>query len=51
MRLVAGAVERIGGAKAITVTTAVGTIGIRGTDFFVEMMAADHLAVALFSGR
>ena len=35
MRLVAGAIERAGGTKAITVTTAVGTIGIRGTDFFV----------------
>lgn len=50
MRLVAGAVERAGGPKAITVTTAVGTIGIRGTDFFVEM-EDDHLSVALFSGH
>ena len=50
MRLVAGAVERAGGPQAITVKTAVGTIGIRGTDFFVEM-EDDHLSVALFSGH
>jgi hypothetical protein len=49
MRLVAGAVERIGGAAAITVGTPVGSIGIRGTDFFIEM-EDDHLSVALFSG-
>jgi len=50
MRLVAGAIERAGGTNAITVTTAVGTIGIRGTDFFVEMEDG-HLSVALFSGH
>jgi hypothetical protein len=50
MRLVAGAVERIGGTQAVNVATPVGTIGIRGTDFFVEMENGDHLAVALFSG-
>ena len=50
MRLVAGAVERVGGAQAIKVSTPVGTIGIRGTDFFVEMEDGTHLAVALFSG-
>lgn len=50
MRLVAGAVERVGGAQAINVTTPVATIGIRGTDFFIEMEEADHLSVALFSG-
>ncbi len=49
MRLVAGAVERIGGAQAVKVATPVGSVGIRGTDFFVEL-EADHLAVALFSG-
>lgn len=49
MRLVAGAVERAGGAQAVSVVTPVGTIGIRGTDFFVEMKD-EHLAVALFSG-
>lgn len=50
MRLVAGAVERVGGAQAVTVATPVGSIGIRGTDFFVEMEDGTHLAVALFSG-
>lgn len=50
MRLVSGAIERAGGPQAVTVTTAVGTIGIRGTDFFVEM-DGDHLSVALFSGQ
>ncbi len=50
-RLVAGAIERVGGTQAITVTTPVATIGIRGTDFFIEMEEADHLAVALFSGN
>jgi hypothetical protein len=50
MRLVAGALERVGGGEAITVATPVGTIGIRGTDFFVEMEDGRHLAVALFSG-
>lgn len=49
MRLVAGAVERIGGPQAIKVATPVGNIGIRGTDFFVEL-EDNHLAVALFSG-
>jgi len=49
MRLVAGAVERIGGPQAVSVATPVATIGIRGTDFFVEM-EDEHLAVALFSG-
>jgi hypothetical protein len=47
MRLVAGAIERVGGPQAVKVATPVGTIGIRGTDFFVEM-EDDHLAVALF---
>jgi len=50
MRLVAGAVEAVGGGQAVRVTTPVGTIGIRGTDFFVEMEDGNHLAVALFSG-
>ncbi len=50
MRLVAGAVERVGGPQAVTVATPVGSIGIRGTDFFVEMEDGTHLAVALFSG-
>lgn len=49
MRLVAGAVERIGGPQAVKVATPVGNIGIRGTDFFVEL-EDNHLAVALFSG-
>ncbi len=50
MRLVAGAVERVGGTQAVKVSTPVGTIGVRGTDFFVEMEDGAHLAVALFSG-
>jgi hypothetical protein len=49
MRLVAGAIETAGGPQAVTVTTPVATIGIRGTDFFVEQ-DAEHLSVALFSG-
>lgn len=49
MRLVAGAIETAGGPQAVTVTTPVATIGIRGTDFFVEQKA-EHLSVALFSG-
>jgi len=48
-RFVAGALERVGGTEAIKVSTPVATIGIRGTDFFVEM-DGQHLSVALFSG-
>ncbi|TAL02836.1 MAG: hypothetical protein EPO08_05900, partial [Rhodospirillaceae bacterium] len=47
-RLVAGALER-SGAKALKIETPVATIGIRGTDFFIEARGR-HLAVALFSG-
>ena len=50
MRLAAGAIERVGGAKAINVTTPIASIGVRGTDFFIEMENGDHLSVALFSG-
>lgn len=49
MRLVAGALEKAGGPQAIQVATPVATIGIRGTDFFVEQDGG-HLSVALFSG-
>jgi hypothetical protein len=48
-RLVAGAIEKVGGTQAIKVSTPVATIGIRGTDFFIEMLP-DRLSVALFSG-
>ena len=48
-RFVAGAIEKAGGPEAIKVSTPVATIGIRGTDFFVEQ-DGDHLSVALFSG-
>jgi len=48
-RVVAGALERVGGSQAIKVATPVATIGMRGTDFFIEM-EDDHLSVALFSG-
>ncbi len=50
MRLVAGAIEKVGGPQAINVATPVASIGVRGTDFFIEMEEADHLSVALFSG-
>lgn len=48
-RLLAGDVESVGGQQAVRITTPVATIGIRGTDFFVEL-EGDHLSVALFSG-
>ena len=48
-RIVAGAIEDNGGAAAFSISTPVATIGIRGTDFFVEL-DGDHLQVALFSG-
>lgn len=48
-RFVAGALEQVGGTEAIKVSTPVATIGIRGTDFFIEMQD-QHLSVALFSG-
>ncbi|MGE3334312.1 MAG: FecR domain-containing protein [Rhodospirillaceae bacterium] len=48
-RVIAGAIEDNGGSEAFSIRTPVATIGIRGTDFFVEM-AGDHLQVALFSG-
>ncbi len=48
-RVVAGAIEDTGGQGAFSITTPVATIGIRGTDFFVEL-DGDHLQVALFSG-
>ena len=48
-RFVAGAIEKVGGTEAIKVSTPVATIGIRGTDFFIEQVG-DHLSVALFSG-
>lgn len=48
-RVLAGSIEDTGGAGAFSITTPVATIGIRGTDFFVEL-EGDHLQVALFSG-
>ena len=48
-RVIAGAIEDNGGAAAFSIRTPVATIGIRGTDFFVEL-EGDHLQVALFSG-
>jgi hypothetical protein len=48
-RILAGAIEGSGGQGAFAVSTPIATIGIRGTDFFVEM-DGDHLQVALFSG-
>lgn len=48
-RVLAGAVERLGGQGALSITTPVATIGIRGTDVFLEL-DGDHLQVALFSG-
>lgn len=48
-RVLAGAIEDTGGEGAFSITTPVATIGVRGTDFFVEM-DGDHLEVALFSG-
>jgi hypothetical protein len=48
-RILAGAIEDNGGQGAFSITTPVATIGIRGTDFFVEL-DGDHLQVALFSG-
>ncbi len=47
--MVAGAIEGTGGTGALSITTPVATIGIRGTDFFVEL-EGDRLQVALFSG-
>ena len=47
-RFVAGALEKAD-AKALKIETPVASIGIRGTDFFVEA-SGRHLAVALFSG-
>ena len=49
VRVVSGAMERIGGPQSIKVNTPVATIGIRGTDFFIEQTPA-RLSVALFSG-
>src|SRR5690606_28861822 len=49
-RFVSGAMEKAGGGKALNISTPVATIGIRGTDFFVELND-QRLAVALFSGR
>ncbi len=48
-RVLAGLIEDNGGSQAFSIRTPVATIGIRGTDFFVEMKG-DHLQVALFSG-
>ena len=48
-RFVAGAIEKVAGPQAIAITTPVATIGIRGTDFFINL-DGDHLQVALFSG-
>jgi hypothetical protein len=48
-RVIAGAIEDNGGSQAFSIRTPVATIGIRGTDFFVEL-EGDHLQVALFSG-
>jgi len=48
-RFVAGSMERTGGANALKINTPVATIGIRGTDFFVEADQS-RSAVALFSG-
>ncbi|MGE4062016.1 MAG: FecR domain-containing protein [Rhodospirillaceae bacterium] len=48
-RILAGAIEDNGGAQSFAISTPIATIGIRGTDFFVEM-EDDHLQVALFSG-
>ncbi|MGE3474925.1 MAG: FecR domain-containing protein [Rhodospirillaceae bacterium] len=48
-RVIAGAIEDNGGREVFSITTPVATIGIRGTDFFVEL-EGDHLQVALFSG-
>lgn len=48
-RVLAGAIEDNSGSEAFAIRTPVATIGIRGTDFFVEL-EGDHLQVALFSG-
>jgi len=48
-RVLAGAIEQMGGGQALRIDTPVATIGIRGTDFFIEMDSG-HLQVALFSG-
>ncbi len=48
-RVVSGALERLGGPQSIKVNTPVATIGIRGTDFFIEQTPT-RLSVALFSG-
>ncbi len=48
-RFVAGAIEKAAGPEAIKISTPVATIGIRGTDFFINL-DGDHLQVALFSG-
>ncbi len=48
-RFVAGAIEKVSGPAAIKVATPVATIGIRGTDFFINLDQS-HLQVALFSG-
>ncbi len=48
-RFVAGAIEKTAGPQAISISTPVASIGIRGTDFFINL-DGDHLQVALFSG-
>ncbi len=48
-RILAGAIEDNSGQGAFQISTPIATIGIRGTDFFVEL-EGDHLQVALFSG-
>ncbi len=49
VRVVSGAMARVGGPQSIKVNTPVATIGIRGTDFFIEQTPT-RLSVALFSG-